>query len=151
MEKLKPKEQKVLNYVKSFKSNYVLSALYSRFPEIELYLEKMEQHVTERDQSGYVRNELEVYLRSPANNIIKNNVVVGTSVCFNQPALMENGKNLGTFDSVGENFHLKSYDGVFVDFANGDFTINSDLLEDVKLVIPDFKPLDASKCGLTTK
>lgn len=125
------------------------AALYDRFPEIELYLDKVATHVEERTRYDYVRNDLEVYLRSPADNIIKNNVVVGTSICFNAAQSIENGKVVPSFDYVGENYHNKSYEGIFVDHLNGDFTINSDVMEEIKNVIPDFMPLSTEKCGLT--
>ncbi len=137
------------NFVNNYTSKYAQSALFSRFPELEVYLQKMATHVEERAMQGYVRNELEVYLRSPADNIVKNNVVVGTSVCFNQPDRIENGVALPSFDYVGENFHSKVADGIFVDCLNGDFTIYEDILEIIKTIIPDFKPLSTEKAGLT--
>jgi hypothetical protein len=137
------------SFVNNYKNGYSKDALFSRFPEIELYLEKMETHVTERNEPGYERNELEVYLRSPAGNIIKNNVVVGTSVCFNAVQNVENGVAVPSFDYVGENYHNKSYEGIFADYLNGDFTINADALEEIKAIIPDFYPLSTDNCGTT--
>ena len=143
------------NYVKSFKSNYVLSALYSRFPEIELYLEKMEQHVTERDQSGYVRNELEIYLRSPASNVIKNNVILGCNEPIYQPITAKKnsvtGQNMTHYDLIENNFTMDDPSWVLADFENGDFSILPDIINELKKTIPDFYPLTTADAGPTVE
>jgi hypothetical protein len=139
-------------YVTSYTTKYNSEKLYERFPELEAYIEKMATHVDERAKTGYVRNELEMYLRAPANNIVKNNVVLGTSVCFNQPDLKEaNGTIIPSTDYVGENYHASSYKGFFADPENGDFSMEEDVVAEIRTKIPDFTPLSTAKCGRTEK
>ena len=138
------------NFVSSYTTQYDQENLYNRFPELEVYIAKMSTHVNERAKAGYVRNELEMYLRAPANNIIKNNVVLGTSVYFNQPELKEaNGTVIPSKDYVGENFHVKLIDGFFADMENGDFSISDEYVDVIRETIPDFVPLSTEKCGRT--
>ena len=137
------------NFVNSYSRNYNQEKLAERFPELLVYLEKMSTHVTERAEEGYVRNELEIYLRSPANNIVKNNVVVGTTTMFNQPELKEEDGTVNpSRDYVCENFHSTSYEGFFEDFTNGNFTLLEDALKEIQSAIPDFVPLSTEKCGI---
>ena len=110
----------------------------------------MSAHVSERDGETYKKNDLEKYLRSPSNNIVKNNIVVGTDIVYNEPEMKEDdGKINPHTDLVADNFHAKSYEGFFVDFKNGDFTLTSNAQKEVQSAIPEFVPLNASKCGVT--
>jgi hypothetical protein len=63
-------------FVTNFTSRYDSESLYARFPELEEFVVKMSAHVSERDGDTYKKNDLEKYLRSPSNNIVKNNIGV---------------------------------------------------------------------------
>ncbi len=126
---------------------------YKRFPEYEVFMERMALHAEEREMQGYVRNELEIYLRAPGNNVIMNNVILGCNVPVYQPILEAfnsiTKKLMTSNDLIDRNYTAKHASAVLTDFENGDFSILDEAIEDVTTVIPDFKPLDANKAGLT--
>ncbi len=144
---------KSASQVKSFTKDYNQSNLRARFPEIVAFTEKMSQHVSERSASGHVRNELEIYLRSPANNIVKNNVVLGTDVPIYKP--LENLKNSVTGNNMTptslyeDNYTDKDIKAIFPNYASGDFTITDAGLSAIKEVISDFEMFDVTRTGLT--
>ena len=126
---------------------------FKRFPEIKNFQALMRQHVEERRKAGYVRNELEIYVRSPANNVIKNNIVLGC----NNPiylTLLEKinsvtGKAMTSTDLIENNYTEKNPEFVIADYANGDFSILPDVINEVKSVIPDLYQLTTENMGLT--
>ena len=139
--------------VNSLNSKYDLKAFYKRFPEYELFLSRMEQHIKERSAVGYVRNELEIYLRAPATNIIMNNVIVGPTNPIYQPLKQQinsvTGKNMEPTTFVKDNFTTQDIASVFKDAKNEDYTILDSALADIKAAIQDFHPIDIDKAGLT--
>ncbi len=128
-------------------------AVFARFPEVREYLNKMTQHVSERTSKNYVRNELEIYLRAPSNNIIKNNIILGCNVPIYQPILtLRNSvtnQPMASTDLVENNFKFKSPELILTDFENGDFTVLPDVINEVKNTIPDFYQLTTVVIGLT--
>ena len=136
-----------------FESKYDKAAFYKRFPEYELFMQRMIQHKAERDKAGYVRNELEIYLRAPGNNIIMNNLIIGCKTPVN--LVLTTLKNsvtkeyMKTNDLITKNYTSMSPSSVFADYANGDFTILDSALAEIKKEIPDFLPLTTENIGLT--
>ncbi len=139
--------------VSNHNSKYSKNEFYKRFPEYEVFMEKMTQHKAERETNGYVRNELEIYLRSPANNIMMNNIIIGCNAPITQALLtLTNSitnKPMESTDLVERNYTTKYPSAVLNDFENGDFSIIPEAIEEVKSVIPDFKALSTEKVGLT--
>jgi uncharacterized repeat protein (TIGR02543 family) len=136
-------------YVSTFSSNYSSQMLGLRFPEIagaDGYLAKMKTHIEERAKAGYVRNSLEVYLRSPADNIIMNNVIIGCSAPINDIAMTDGTPSK---NHVDKNYTRVSMDGVFADYQNGDFSVSDGILSQIKEIIPSFEQLDTDLCGRT--
>lgn len=99
------------NFVNALNSKYNLETFYKRFPEYEVFLDRMVQHIEERSAVGYVRNELEIYLRAPATNIIMNNVIVGPEEPIYQPLKQQinsiTGKYMEPTTFIKNNFTTK--------------------------------------------
>jgi hypothetical protein len=128
---------------------------FSHFPEIREFHSLMTQHVEERKASSYVRNELEIYLRSPASNVIKNNVILGCNEPIYQPITAKKnsvtGQNMTHYDLIENNFAIGNPSWVLTDFENGDFSILPDIINELKKTIPDFYPLTTADAGRTVE
>ncbi len=133
--------------------NKYSDTFFRHFPEIKAYHALMSQHVAERSESGYVRNELEIYVRSPAGNVIMNNLVVGTDEPINQTILKKTnsvtGKPMTSTDLIKNNYHSSDASLVLTDYENGDYTVLPNMLNQVKSQIPEFSQLSYDKAGLT--
>jgi hypothetical protein len=143
---------RVTTYIETL-PNYDHKKFYSRFPEIENYYAMMKEYHEESNKEGYVRNELEIYLRSPRNNIIMNNLIIGTNIPFYQPLLEKTNsvtkKPMEDTDLFTNNFTGKDISSIFTDIENGDFSILDSAIGEIESVIPDFWPLSTEKAGLT--
>ncbi len=128
---------------------------YKRFPEYSSFIEKMNTHAAERDEEGYERNELEIYLRSPDNNIIMNNVILGCSKPIYQPILEKTnsvtGNPMVSGDYIKNNYIGSTPSAILTDYKNGDFTVLPDKLAEIKETIPDFVQLSTSNAGPTVE
>ena len=139
-------------FVTAFSTKYNLGNLYKRFPEFEQYINMMNQHVEERAKSGYVRNELEIYLRSPAHNVYMNNLLLGVTEIRIPITGYKNsvtGKTMESLTLVKDNFTSKTIDLFMPDYLDRDYTIEASALEEIKTVIPGFFMPDYNHAGLT--
>jgi hypothetical protein len=129
------------------------SKVYKRFPELKPFLAKMTQHVQERAASGYKRNELEIYLRSPANSVIMNNLFLGAKEPISQEIYKKTnsvtGQKMTSTDIVKNNYIGENASFIFKDFANGDFSLLGTSMTEIKKVIPDYYPVSTENVGLT--
>lgn len=144
--------ERMKEYNKSF-PGYNLGKFYTRFPELEAHFNLVKKYVNDSAKSGYKANENEVYLRSPQNNVMMNNVVLGFNTPVNQDILKQKnpvtGELMTSLDHIDKNYSNADPDSVLVDFRNGDFTIIPEALDEVKAVIPDFWALSTENIGLT--
>ena len=113
----------------------------------------MKKYVNDIKQPGYTINENEIYLRTPQNNIVANNVVLGSKAFFNQDVLDYKNPLTNQYstssDLIENNYIDMDINSVLADYRNGDFSIRSEALTKVTVAIPNFKPLSAEGAGLT--
>ncbi len=139
-------------FVTTYATKYNLANLYKRFPEFEQYINMMNQHVEERAKSGYVRNELEIYLRSPAHNVYMNNLLLGVTEIRIPLTSLKNsvtGELMKSHTLVKDNYSNKTIDLFMPNYLENDYTIEETALEEIKTVIPTFYMPDYEHAGLT--
>ena len=134
-------------------SKYNASKLYARFPELKAYHELAKQYDTESAKSGYVRTEIENYLRAPNNNVIINNIIIGCNTPVTQPITTKansvTGGLMESTDLVDYNYSAMDAASIFANFENGDFTIFEDVLPEIKSTLYEYVPLSTENAGLT--
>ena len=138
--------------ISRYDSRYDKEAFGKRFPEYDSFMAKMKQHKTERETAGYVRNELEIYLRAPGNNVIMNNLILGCStpiiLVIESSKNSVTGQQMVSNDLITRNYTNKNAAAVIPNFASGDFTLSDGILAEIKKEIPDFLPLTTEKAGI---
>jgi hypothetical protein len=145
--------ERMKEYTELLPQKYILTKFYARFPELELYYNMMKKYVNDIKQAGYTINENEIYLRTPQNNVVANNVVLGSKAFFNQDVLDYKNPLTNQYstssDLIANNYIDMDINSVLADYRNGDFSIRSEALTKVTAAIPNFKPLSTEGAGLT--
>ncbi len=139
-------------FAKAFSEKYNLANLYKRFPEFEQYIDMMNQHIEERDKAGYVRNELEIYLRSPAHNVYMNNLLLGVTeikIPLTNEINSVTGQKMESLTLVKDNYVNKTIDLYMPDYLDNNYAIEESALSEIKSVIPSFYMPDYEHAGLT--
>lgn len=139
-------------FVTTFATKYNLSNLYKRFPEFEQYINMMNQHVEERAKSGYVRNELEIYLRSPAHNVYMNNLLLGLTdirIPLTKETNSVTGEKMESLTLVKDNFASKNIELFMPGYLDNDYTVDPAALDEIKEVIPSFYMPEYERAGIT--
>jgi hypothetical protein len=135
--------------------NYYGEAFLKRFPEMDNFFNMIKQYVNESTKSGYVRNENEVYLRSPNNNIVLNNILLGCSASapIYQPTLEKTNsvtkKPFESLDYIDFNYISQDVEGTLVDLAGGNYAIKESALPAVKAALNEYFPLSTENIGPT--
>jgi hypothetical protein len=144
---------RVDTYVDNLSKVYDLQRFYKRFPEVKQFYDMMKQHHTDSNKAGYVRNELEIYLRSPANNIIMNNILLGMDNPIDLTILKKTNsvtkQPMESTSLVTNNYINKDVSAVITNAQGGDYTILPEALSEIKSAIPDYYPLSIDEVGLT--
>ena len=144
---------RVDTYIDNLSKAYDLQRFYKRFPEVKQFYDMMKQHHTDSNKAGYVRNELEIYLRSPANNIIMNNILLGMDNPIDLTILKKTNsvtkQPMESTSLVTNNYINKDVSAVITNAQGGDYTILPEALSEIKSAIPDYYPLSIDEVGLT--
>ena len=139
-------------FMTAFSERYNMSNLYKRFPEFEQYYNMMKAHTEERTKAGYVRNETEIYLRSPAHNVYMNNLMLGLTdirIPLTKETNSVTGENMESLTLVKDNFASKNIELFMPGYLNNDYTVDPAALDEIKEVIPSFYMPEYERAGIT--
>ncbi len=140
--------QKFVDTAKSYSATF-----YKHFPEMKIFYDMMKQHKDELKASSYVRNDLEIYLRAPAKNVIMNNIILGAETPIVQSLLKltnsVTGELMTSTDLIQNNYHSTNVSSVLANHLNGDYTVSDSALSAITAIIPDFTQLTTENAGLT--
>lgn len=111
-----------------------------RYPTLLDFTSKMKRHIEERSTPGYTRNELENQLRSPHDNLYKNNLIVNSGNI--------SLSDIGLTTAIGmETNYVTTSDPGFADMNRKDYTIIDNA--DVYTKINGFEAPPFDKMGLS--
>jgi hypothetical protein len=110
-----------------------------RFPELYTYLDLYKQYIDRRDCPDYRINPLEIFIRSAAMNVVKNNIVLGV------PKPFERGNATAHAYGVDANGNEKCFVSVHTDFYDGNLDVDCDGYESLKGKILEYQQTEGDK------